>query len=93
MASNARFLLPSVIPCGVCGGLMKKMLFNVEGITCGGCVRKITNKFAQDSQIEKVEVSDDKKQVVFQGSDELSGMTIKSELEELGFEVLGFEKV
>lgn len=71
---------------------MKTFIFNVDGITCGGCVRKINSKFESDPAIKKITVSDDKRIVSISGEDTISGLALKSNLEELGFQVTGFEK-
>lgn len=71
---------------------MKKMIYTVEGITCGGCVKKLNGKFEGNTAITKIEVSEDKKKVSISGEDTLSGMDLKAQIEDLGFEVLGFEK-
>lgn len=68
---------------------MKSFLFNVEGMKCGGCKSKIVNKL--ESQVETIEVNLDDKTVKV-SSENLSGMTIKKEIEELGFVITKMSK-
>lgn len=71
---------------------MKSVLFNVEGMSCGGCKSKIENNLGENGQISKVEVSLDAKTVLVEGDDALSNMTLKKDIEELGFSVTGMKK-
>jgi len=71
---------------------MKKIEFLVEGITCGGCIKKIEGGLAKFTEIEELEVSVMEKSVFVTGNDELSGMTLKSAIEELGFQVVSMKK-
>lgn len=71
---------------------MKSVLFSVEGMSCGGCVSKIQNNLSTNDQISKVEVSLQDKTVLVEGDDSLSQMTLKSDIEELGFSVTGMKK-
>lgn len=71
---------------------MKKFYFDVEGIKCGGCSSKISNGIGEMDQVSNVEVSVENKSVKVEGADQLSGMTLKAKLEELGFSVTNMKK-
>jgi copper chaperone CopZ len=71
---------------------MKKVLFNVEGINCGSCTKKIEEHFSSNTLVNELSVSIEKKEVLICGTKELSNMTLKSELEILGFNVTGMKK-
>lgn len=71
---------------------MKSVLFNVEGMSCGGCKSKIENNLDENDQVSKVEVSLDDKTVLVEGEDALSNMSLKKDIEGLGFSVTGMKK-
>ena len=71
---------------------MKTILFKVDGMKCGGCKSKIENSFAEISEISKTEVNLDDKTVLVEMDSAFSPMKCKSEIEELGFNVMGMEK-
>ena len=71
---------------------MKSVLFNVAGMSCGGCKSKIEGNLGEQEQISKVSVSLEDKTVLVEGEDTLSNMTLKKDIEELGFSVTGMKK-
>lgn len=71
---------------------MKSVLFNVEGMSCGGCKSKIENNLGERTDISNVSVSLDEKTVLVEGEDTLSNMGLKKDIEELGFSVTGMKK-
>ena len=71
---------------------MKKITLKVEGITCAGCVSKIRDSLNKNNDIAATEVSIDEKEVVVRSEVDLSGMSIKKSIEELGFSVLSIKK-
>lgn len=71
---------------------MKKLNYQVDGMNCGSCVGKIENHFKNMDGIDSLTVSLENKNVLIEGSDELSGMSLKKEFEELGFQVTGMKK-
>lgn len=70
---------------------MKTIKYNVEGMSCGGCGDKITN--ALKGSVVSTNISLEDKEVLVECSDELSNMSIKSSIEDLGFTVIGMKKV
>lgn len=71
---------------------MKSVLFNVEGMSCGGCKSKIEKNLSTKESISNVSVSLNEKTVLVEGDDTLSNMTLKKEIEDLGFSVTGMKK-
>lgn len=72
---------------------MKKFEFEVDGIKCGGCVSKIEKGFESFEGIDSLDVSVIEKIVSISGDDKLSGMKIKTTIEELGFTVQSMKKI
>jgi len=66
---------------------MKKISFTVEGIHCGSCVSKIEKSLIEVESLESVAVIKDEQRVLITGTQDLSPMKVKSEIEELGFTV------
>ena len=71
---------------------MKTIEVHVSGISCGGCVRKITEHFEQVQSVVSTEVSLDEQIVKLSGSEDLSNMKIRNDLIELGFTVNSIKK-
>lgn len=72
---------------------MKSVLLNVEGMSCGGCASKIENNLKGNESISQINISLEEKTVQIDGDDSLSNMTLKKEIEELGFSVTGMKKL
>ncbi len=72
---------------------MKTLLLNVDGMSCGRCKAKIEDNFKEEQSINEVSVSLEEKTVKIKGSDSLSMMGLKGQIEELGFSVTGMKKV
>lgn len=79
------------IPLGGIGAVMKTFNFTVEGMSCGKCTKKISDSMALNSAISLTEVSLEEKYVKISG-DDLSGMSLKRTIEELGFTVTKMTK-
>lgn len=71
---------------------MKTLDIEVEGMNCGGCVKKITEHFLANETVETVNVSLEDKAVKIVGDDSLSNMSVRNELIELGFTVNSIKK-
>lgn len=71
---------------------MKQLNITVEGMSCGGCVKKITNHFNTYEGVSSVNVDLEKKLVGIECEEDVSNMDIRSEIIELGFEVTGIAK-
>ena len=65
----------------------------VSGIKCGNCSKKITDKIEVMDTVNNIEVSVSEGTVVIDGSDDLSAMTIKKSIEDLGFGVEAMKKL
>lgn len=72
---------------------MKKNKFTVEGIHCGSCVSKIEKGLGNIEGLLSVSVSRDEGEVVTECEDTVTPMTVKAEIEELGFSVISFSKL
>lgn len=71
---------------------MKTLNIEVEGMNCGGCVKKITGHFQSIDSIEEVKVNLEDQNVLIIGSDDLSNMKVRNDLIELGFSVKSIKK-
>lgn len=72
---------------------MKKIKFQISGINCQSCVKKIVGHFEEMDDVTKVEVIKDDQVVIFEGTDSFSGMKAKKEFETIGFPVVKMEKL
>lgn len=72
---------------------MKKIYFEVQGMSCGGCSSKVEKSLNQNSDIKELEVSWQENFVKVTGEDSLSNMTLKKEIEGLGFQVTGMKSL
>lgn len=77
---------------GVYGGHVKTLNIEVDGMNCGGCVKKITGHFSENENVQEVEVYLENKLVKIIGEDKLSNMSVRNELIELGFTVNSIQK-
>ena len=71
---------------------MKTLNIEVEGMNCGGCVKKITGHFQSIDNIEEIKVNLEDQKVLITGSDDLSNMKVRNDLIELGFSVKSIKK-
>ncbi len=67
---------------------MVKTIVNVEGMSCGHCVKSVTEALTKLAGVENVDVSLEAKTVTVTHNDLVDTHTIKSEIEEVGFEVV-----
>ena len=72
---------------------MKHLKIEVEGMSCGGCVKKITNHFEGNEEISSTSVSLEGQSVEIMGTDKLSNMKIRNEILDLGFNVKSIKKL
>ncbi|MBT7609441.1 MAG: heavy-metal-associated domain-containing protein [Bacteriovoracaceae bacterium] len=68
-----------------------KTKFNVIGMNCNSCVKKIEEGFANSNL--SIAISLENKEVIVESMEDFSNMTIKKTIEELGFAVEGMKKV
>lgn len=71
----------------------QSLIFEVEGMKCGSCSNKIEAGLKDIDGIENTEIELSDKTVKITASNSLSTMTIKKEIEELGFSVTKMSKV
>jgi copper chaperone len=78
---------------GVCRGKMKALDIEVTGMSCGGCVKKITDHFQSLAGVDQVQVELDQQKIKMNLEDNVSNMRIRNDLIELGFQVTKMTKV
>lgn len=67
---------------------MEKMTLGIEGMTCGGCVKSVTNVLSALDGVAKVDVSLEKKSAVVDYDPAKVGLDqLKRSVEDAGFEV------
>lgn len=71
---------------------MKTLNIEVEGMSCGGCVSKITKHFKVMEGVEDTKINLDNQMIAIKAKDELSNMKVRNELIELGFNVKSLKK-
>ncbi len=71
---------------------MKTLNIEVEGMSCGGCVKKISNHFQNIDGISETKVSLEGQTVTIIADDDLSNMKVRNDLIELGFSVKSIKK-
>lgn len=64
---------------------MKQMKMNVEGMTCGHCVRHVTEALEELDGVTKVEVSLEDKHATFEVGDDFSLEFARGAVEEAGY--------
>lgn len=69
----------------------KKLNFQVTGMTCGGCERKIIEALAATSGVHQVTADHQQNRVSVACLTDTSTMKLKQTIEGLGFAVGGFE--
>ena len=69
----------------------KTFHFDVQGIRCEGCAKKITDALIGHGLAKKLDVDVPNGKVTIQGESNTTAMSLKSEIEKLGFKVSKFE--
>ncbi|MBI2521043.1 MAG: heavy-metal-associated domain-containing protein [Bdellovibrio sp.] len=69
----------------------KTFLFDVRGIRCEGCAKKITDALVGHGFATKLDVDVQSGKVTIQGQPSTTAMSLKTEIEKLGFKVSKFE--
>ena len=72
---------------------MKQIELKVTGIKCGNCSKKIEDGLGNLENINSISVSVSEGTVKVEGQDNLSAMSVKKSIEELGFGVDAMKKV
>ena len=71
---------------------MKKRIL-IEGMSCGHCVNHVREALGDISGVKDVTVDLTDKTAVIQSDSEISNDEIKSIIEEVGYDVVGIEKI
>lgn len=71
---------------------MKKKVL-IEGMSCGHCVNHAKEALSELNGVTEVEVSLEGKYAIVEASQEVTDQAIKEAIEEVGYEVVGFEEV
>lgn len=69
----------------------KNYRVSINGMSCGSCAEKITKKFQEDSNNQKVEVSHEKGQMTLITKKDANEDDIKNTLSKMGYEVSKIE--
>ncbi len=67
---------------------METTVLNVEGMSCGHCVKSVTNAVSALDGVESVDVSLEAKTVTVVHNDSIAVDKIKKEIEETGYDVV-----
>lgn len=65
----------------------------IEGMSCGNCANHVTEALSELSGVSKVEVKLEEKYALIEAENTLAEDTIKSAIEEVGYEVVGIEVI
>lgn len=71
---------------------MRKQI-NIEGMSCGHCVKHVENALAEVNGVDKVEVSLQDKTAVVQLKSEVDDALLKEAVEEAGYQVTAIKGV
>lgn len=72
---------------------MKNLKIEVSGINCAKCVNKINSHFSDVDGVESISVDKDTQTIDLSCEEEVSNMTIRNDLIELGFTVNSLKKI
>lgn len=70
-----------------------KTTIKVEGMSCGHCVKHVTNALSELDNVSNVEVSLDTATAVFESPSVISDDLIKAALDDAGYEAIKIERV
>ena len=68
---------------------MKEYKMEVEGMSCGGCEKRIENIIQKISGVDKVEADYKKGTVIIKSKDSVTEKEIKEKIEKIGFNIKG----
>ncbi|HAZ11285.1 MAG: hypothetical protein A2X86_20595 [Bdellovibrionales bacterium GWA2_49_15] len=69
----------------------KTFLFDVQGLRCEGCAKKITDALIGHGLAKTLNVDLPQGKVTIEGQQSTTAMSLKTEIEKLGFKVTKFE--
>lgn len=67
---------------------MNEIIFNVEGMMCEGCEKRIENTLKDIKEVKKVKAYHENGKVKVESKKELDINIVKEKIENLGFKVL-----
>ena len=68
---------------------MQTITLNIEGMTCGGCVKSVTSILEGVNGVDKAEVSLENKNAVVTLSADVSDKALSATIVDAGYEVVG----
>ncbi len=71
---------------------MKKQI-NIEGMSCGHCVKHVENALMEVSGVEKVEVNLKDKYAVVELKHDVEDSTLKEAIDEAGYDVVAIKEI
>ncbi|KUO65882.1 MAG: heavy metal transport/detoxification protein [Gracilibacter sp. BRH_c7a] len=71
---------------------MKKNI-RIEGMTCGNCVKHVKEALSELEGVTGVDVNLDTKTAVLEASGDVSDEDIKATIDDVGYAVVGIEKL
>lgn len=71
---------------------MKKQI-NIEGMSCGHCVKHVENALIEVNGVEKVEVSLQDKLAIVELKQEVEDSKLKEAVEEAGYDVTSIKEI
>ncbi len=71
---------------------MKKNI-RIEGMTCGNCVKHVKEALSELEGVTEVDVNLDTKTAVLEASGDVSDEDIKATIDDVGYAVVGIEKL
>lgn len=72
---------------------MRLLNIEVEGMSCGGCVNKITNHFQNLEGVSEIKINLEDQTMMIICSDNLSNMKVRNDLIDLGYNVKSIKKM
>lgn len=67
---------------------MVKKVYKIDGMHCSGCAKRVTEALLRSSDIKKVSVNLDSKEVLVSFAKEENDELVKSIIENLGFKLI-----
>ena len=69
-----------------------KAKITIEGMSCGHCVKHVSNALADLENVENIQVSLENKTALFESKAEIADEKIKFAIEDAGYEVVKIER-
>ena len=69
-----------------------KAKITIEGMSCGHCVKHVSNALSDLENVENIQVSLENKTAIFESKTEIADEKIKFAIEDAGYEVVKIER-